>query len=317
MSNYAGMEKRQPEKLSYLPNVNSLLKISLGLIFFTILSTALVYAESLSVDVDGTSYDVNYTATGMTVSGIEADLDFISLIFTVDVTSSGSLDVTFDRAFFDSIYNGVDDDFIILADGDEPNFTETLTNFQSRTLSIELPVGTEEVEIIGSSFDNTISDSGDADKAAADKAAADKAAADKAAADKAAADKAAAGKAAADKAAADKAAADKAAADKAAADKAAADKAAADKAAADKDTQTQCGPGTILKSGECVLDERCGPGTVLQNGACVLDSTSVPKTTVSKGMGKELVTGVIAAIVIAGIVAVILGIMAKASQSKN
>ena len=257
MSNYAGMEKRQPEKLSYLPNVNSLLKISLGLIFFTILSTALVYAESLSVDVDGTSYDVNYTATGMTVSGIEADLDFISLIFTVDVTSSGSLDVTFDRAFFDSIYNGVDDDFIILADGDEPNFTETLTNFQSRTLSIELPVGTEEVEIIGSSFDNTISDSGDADKAAADKA------------------------------------------------------------AADKDTQTQCGPGTILKSGECVLDERCGPGTVLQNGACVLDSTSVPKTTVSKGMGKELVTGVIAAIVIAGIVAVILGIMAKASQSKN
>jgi len=282
MSNYAGMEKRQPEKLSYLPNVNSLLKISLGLIFFTILSTALVYAESLSVDVDGTSYDVNYTATGMTVSGIEADLDFISLIFTVDVTSSGSLDVTFDRAFFDSIYNGVDDDFIILADGDEPNFTETLTNFQSRTLSIELPVGTEEVEIIGSSFDNTISDSGDADKAAADKAAADKAAADKAAADKAAADKA-----------------------------------AADKAAADKDTQTQCGPGTILKSGECVLDERCGPGTVLQNGACVLDSTSVPKTTVSKGMGKELVTGVIAAIVIAGIVAVILGIMAKASQSKN
>ena len=272
MSNYAGMEKRQPEKLSYLPNVNSLLKISLGLIFFTILSTALVYAESLSVDVDGTSYDVNYTATGMTVSGIEADLDFISLIFTVDVTSSGSLDVTFDRAFFDSIYNGVDDDFIILADGDEPNFTETLTNFQSRTLSIELPVGTEEVEIIGSSFDNTISDSGDADKAAADKAAADKAAADKA---------------------------------------------AADKAAADKDTQTQCGPGTILKSGECVLDERCGPGTVLQNGACVLDSTSVPKTTVSKGMGKELVTGVIAAIVIAGIVAVILGIMAKASQSKN
>ena len=262
MSNYAGMEKRQPEKLSYLPNVNSLLKISLGLIFFTILSTALVYAESLSVDVDGTSYDVNYTATGMTVSGIEADLDFISLIFTVDVTSSGSLDVTFDRAFFDSIYNGVDDDFIILADGDEPNFTETLTNFQSRTLSIELPVGTEEVEIIGSSFDNTISDSGDADKAAADKA-------------------------------------------------------AADKAAADKDTQTQCGPGTILKSGECVLDERCGPGTVLQNGACVLDSTSVPKTTVSKGMGKELVTGVIAAIVIAGIVAVILGIMAKASQSKN
>jgi len=43
-------------------------------------------------------------------------------------------------------------DFIILADGDEPNFTETETTSQSRTLSIKLPAGTEEVEIIGSVF---------------------------------------------------------------------------------------------------------------------------------------------------------------------
>jgi hypothetical protein len=288
MLNYSGIEKTQTERLRYLPNVNSLLKISLGLILFTIISTALVYAESLSVNIEGTSYDVDYTATGMTVSGVESDLDFISLIFTVDVTSSpGTLDITFDRSFFDSVYQEQDDDFIILADGDEPNFTETQTNSISRTLSIELPAGTEELEIIGSSFDNTVmtTDDSDADQAAADKTAADKAAADKTAADKTAADKAAA------------------------------DKTAADKTAADKTTSTQCGPGTVLKDGVCALDERCGPGTVLKDGACVVESTPQSTTTVSKGMGKELVMGVITAIIIAGIIGIILGIIAKASKS--
>ena len=287
MLDYSGAEKTQTQRLNPLPNVNSLLKISLGLIFFTLLSTALVYAETIPLDIEGTSYDVDYTATGMTVSAVEADLDFISLILTVDVTESpGTLDITFDRTLFDSTFEGLDDDFIILADGDEPVFSETQTNSVSRTLSIELPAGTEEIEIIGSSF-NTPSDTTD-DSATADKAAADKAAVDKAAADKAAADKAAADKAAADKA-----------------------------AAVTTTTATQCGPGTILKDGACVLDERCGPGTIFKDGTCVLDSTPQPTTTSVKGLGKDLMMGVIAAIAIAGVVGIILGILAKASKSND
>ena len=90
------------------------------------ISFALVYAETIPVDVEGTSFDVNYDVTGMTLSNISADTDFISLILTVDVTaSSGILDITLDRSFFDSTYEGLDDDFIILADGDEPTFSET------------------------------------------------------------------------------------------------------------------------------------------------------------------------------------------------
>jgi len=289
MNNFA-VKELYSEKHTQLPSVSSLLKISLGLILFTMISTALVYAETMSVDVDGTSFDLEYDATGMTVSGIEADTDFISLILTVDVTeSSGTLDITLDRSFFDSIFNGLDDDYIILADGDEPNFSEIATTTQSRTLSIELPAGTEELEIIGSVF-------GDSTTVVPDTSEED----------------AAADKAAADKAAADKAAADKAAADKAAADKAAADKAAADKAA-DNTLPTQCGPGTLLKDGACVLDERCGPGTILKDGACVLDLTA--QTSSSKGMGKETMMGFVIAFVGAGIVAVVFGIIAR-SQKK-
>ncbi|MGV7226902.1 MAG: hypothetical protein ACQ9CV_08300, partial [Nitrosopumilus sp.] len=145
------------EKHVSLPSINSLLKISLGLILFTMISTALVYAETMSVDVEGTSYDVDYDVTGMTISGIDADTDFISIILTVDVTdSNGTLNITLERSFFDSVFQGLDDDFIILADGDEPNFSEIETSSQSRTLSIELPSGTEEIEIIGSIFGQTV-----------------------------------------------------------------------------------------------------------------------------------------------------------------
>ena len=253
MLDYSRVEKTRTETLGYLPNVNLLLKISLGLILFTIISAALVYAETESVTVDGTSYDVSYTGTEMTVSGIEADTDFISLILTVDVTgSSGTLDITFDRSFFDSIYNEADDDFIILIDGDEPTFTETQTNSISRTLSIELPAGSEEVEIIGSSFNNSV-----------------------------------------------------------------AEETPVEETPVEETPRTQCGPGTVLKDGACVLDERCGPGTSLEDGVCMLDSTPTPTSSNSKGLGKELIIAVVAGIVIAGTIGVILAIMSKASKSSD
>ncbi|MEK0370694.1 MAG: hypothetical protein QQN55_06020 [Nitrosopumilus sp.] len=273
------MDKLQSERLEHFPNVNSLLKISLGLVLFTIISSALVYAETLSVDIEGNSFDIDYTATGMTVSGIEPDLTFFSLILTVDVTdSTGILNITFERSFLDSTFEGADDDFLIINQfGEEVNFTETETTSQSRTLSIEVLAGTTDIEIIGTIFGDS-SSTEDADKAAADKAAADKAAADKAAADKA----------------------------------------AADKAAADaKVSQTQCGPGTILKNGACELDERCGPGTVLKDGACVLDSTPKSSETSVNIISRELITGVVVALGIAGAIGIILGIISKVSKSKN
>ncbi len=77
--------------------------------------------------------------------------------------------------------------------------------------------------------------------------------------------------------------------------------------------KTECGPGTILKDGVCMLDERCGSGTVLKNGVCVVESTHV--TTSPKTLGKELVYGFIAAFVIAGIIGIVLALMSKASKS--
>ena len=268
MNNLA-VKELYSEKLSKLPSVNSMLKISIGLILFTMISFALVYADTIPVDVAGTSFDVDYTATGMTISSIEADVDFVSLILTVDVTdSTGVLDITFDRSFFDSTFDGLDDDFIILADGDEPTFSETNTSAQSRTLSIELPAGTEELEIIGSVFGaSVVSDTEDDTTTDTE-------------------------------------------------DDTVVDTSESDTTDTDQKVLTQCGPGTILKDGSCVLDERCGPGTILQDGECIVESTPIPKSETSiKGMGKEMIFAVVAAFIVAGTVGLILGIMSKASKS--
>jgi hypothetical protein len=109
--------------------------------------------ETLSVTVDGMPFDVEYTTIGLSVYEIESDTDSMSLIFYVDVNdSTGTLSVTFDRIFFDSIYDGEDDSFFVLADGDETVSREIQTTANSRTLTIEIPSGSEELEIIGSVF---------------------------------------------------------------------------------------------------------------------------------------------------------------------
>ena len=232
----------QSERLMHFPNVNSLMKLSLGLVFFTIISTALVYAETIPVTVDETSFDVQYSSTGMSVIGIESDTESMSLIFSVDVVDlTGTLDVTFERMFFDSIYDGADDLFFILADGDEAIFEETETTSQSRSLSIKVPSGTEELEIIGSAFDN----SEEFELVLVEEPAVEEPAVDN------------------------------------------------------------------------VLDNSCGPGTVLEDGICVLESASVLPSTSSPGNNRELITSVTIAFVIAGIVGIFLGLIAKANKNKN
>ena len=215
------------------PNFNSLMKISLGLILLTILSTALVYAETISVDVDGTAFDVSYTATGMTIIDVESDTGFYSLIFSVDVTDSpGILDIEFERSFFDSIYDGTDDSFYILADDEEIVPTEIQPTSQSRSLSIEVPFGTTQLEIIGSVLNNSELESvpETVEEPVVETV------------------------------------------EEPVVETVEEPVVETVDEPVNQNTN-QCGPGTVLENNVCILDERCGPGTVLENNECVLDST--------------------------------------------
>jgi hypothetical protein len=256
------MASFQSERLMHFLNVNSLMKISFGLIFFTIISTSLVYAETIPVNVDGNSFDVQYTSTGMSITGIESDTESMSLIFSVDVTDlTGILDVTFDRTFFDSIYDGTDDLFFILADGDEAISEETETTSQSRTLSIKIPSGTEELEIIGSVFENSQ------------------------------------------------------VLEPVLVEEPIVEEPIVEEPIVEEPIVEE--PIVEEPIVESMSDNSCGPGTVLEDGVCVLESTSVLPSTSSTGNNKELITSVTIAFVIAGIIAVLLGIIAKAKKNKN
>ena len=267
------------------PNFNSLMKISLVLILLTILSTALVYAETISVDVDGTAFDVSYTATGMTIIDVESDTGSYSLIFSVDVTDSpGILDIEFERSFFDSLIDGETDDiFFILADGDEVVSTEIQTT-QSRSLTIEVPFGTEELEIIGSVLNNSELESVD-DTLVDDTLV--------------------------DDTLVDDTLVDDTLVDDTLVDDTLVDDTLVDDTLVDQNTN-QCGPGTVLENNVCILDERCGPGTVLENNECVLDSTSTKSS--SSGNGRELIIGIVGAFVIAGIVGIIFGLISRSNR---
>ncbi len=278
MLNNQGIDDIQSKLYQRGPRLRSILLISIGLIFVAILSSTLVYAETVSVNVEGNTFDVEYTGDGVSVTGIEPDLDFVSLIFSVDVTSfPGTLEVTLERSFFDSIYLGSDDDFIVLADGDEPSYSEIETTTTTRTLSITLPSGTDEVEIIGTVFGSTSMEPTPEPTPEP----------------------------------APEPAPEPTPETPPELTPEQTPTTTEDEKVEDK-PRTECGPGTILKDGVCVLDEMCGPGTILKDGVCVIESTPTP-TSSPKALAKEMVFGFMAALVISGIVGLVFALIAKAS----
>lgn len=303
------MEQRPSEKLvKNLPSLGSLLKISIGLIIVAIISSSIVYAETIPVDVNGTTYNLQYAGKGVSVSVVNADLDYVSLILNVDVPASGVLEITFDRTFFDSVYQGTDEPFIVLADGDEPTFSEIETTAQSRTLSIQLPAGSEEVEIIGSVFGTTekpvectldyVPVCGIDGVTYGNKCMLDAATIPL--------DYQGECKVAPEPVEEPTPVKEPTPVEEPTPVK--------EPTPVEEKPKVECGEGTILQDGVCVLDETCGPGTVLKNGVC--EAEPVP-TTPTKGMGTQLIYALVGGFIIAGIVGVVLALMSKAGKSRD
>ncbi len=102
-----------------------------------------------TVSVSGSSDLIGYEITGGKLLGIITDFDANSLIISIQADEDGVLTLTIPRSVLDALFeNGEDDDFFVLIDGEEVDFDETTTS-TDRTLTIEFPAGSEEIEIIG------------------------------------------------------------------------------------------------------------------------------------------------------------------------
>jgi len=92
-----------------------------------------------------------FETTGIEIIDYELEFNDMEIILDVEVTEPlGTIQITFDREFFDSNYLGVDEEFTIIADGDLVYYSEKKTSLNERTLKFNLVSGTNQVEIFGS-----------------------------------------------------------------------------------------------------------------------------------------------------------------------
>jgi len=78
-----------------------------------------------------------------------------------------------------------------------------------------------------------------------------------------------------------------------------------------------CGEGTMLKDGQCVLDERCGSGTHFVDGQCVLDEKTSVNLTFGRTGYSELVVTAIIGFGIAFAVIIVFAIIARGRGKKK
>lgn len=256
-----------------------------------VLAPVFAYAESgtIPVDVSGTAYNIDFEADGVTINAISADLEYTSILLEVEVTGvPGILKITFDREYFDSTFEGADEPFIILSDGDEPTFEETETTSETRTLRIELPTGTEEVEIIGSQLlDGTFGEITIKEETPMEEP---------------------------EIVPEEEVPVEEEIPEETVPEEETPMEETTPEAETDK-----CGPGTILKDGACVLDERCGPGTHFEDGVCVLDEKEPAAEQVSLGRSNtsQLIIPAIIGFGVAFIVMIILWLIGRAGRSPS
>ena len=126
-------------------------KTAFAIVAFAIFALApAAFADSISVNIADSTYDIEYTSTNLEIGSVTADMDFISLIFEVEVVGNGGeVEFNFERNFFDAKLGSEDDDFFVIVDGDELSFTETKDD-SHRSISFLVDPGSEEIEIIGS-----------------------------------------------------------------------------------------------------------------------------------------------------------------------
>jgi predicted secreted protein with PEFG-CTERM motif len=103
-------------------------------------ATTVVVQDSLDL--------VSYEIVNAKLLNVIPDLDAISLLIYIEAIDDGSITLSIPRSILDASINDGDDEFFVLVDGEEVDFEEITTSVD-RTLTIEFPAGTEQIEIIG------------------------------------------------------------------------------------------------------------------------------------------------------------------------
>ncbi len=100
--------------------------------------------QTISVEIEGQTYEIPYEVTEASVQGMTADTDSKSLMMSISSTSDGTLTVWLPSDVIDA-----DEEFSVLVDGESGNFIELDPTTDARVLQIEFENGAREIEMIG------------------------------------------------------------------------------------------------------------------------------------------------------------------------
>lgn len=96
------------------------------------------------------TFDVEYTIKGGTVKNMVVDPESFSIVVQIDSADEGTITLDLPREFIGAEkQDGKDDFFIILIDGIEVPYQESVTNSDSRIITINFEQGDSDIEIIG------------------------------------------------------------------------------------------------------------------------------------------------------------------------
>jgi hypothetical protein len=90
--------------------LNSKILFTVSLLIIALPISAYAVTGGIAFEIDGTIVSIPFDVDGVTIIGIEADLDEIELIIEVQVTTSPAfLELTFEREIFDAKFGDLDD----------------------------------------------------------------------------------------------------------------------------------------------------------------------------------------------------------------
>lgn len=96
------------------------------------------------------TFDINYTIRGANLKNITTNSDILGLVVEIDAPENGVISLDLPREFIGAEkQNGKDEIFIILIDGKEVSYHESMIHSESRLITIEFEPGNSKIEIIG------------------------------------------------------------------------------------------------------------------------------------------------------------------------
>ena len=91
-----------------------------------------------------------YSTKGVEIVDFNLDFKDIEVILDIEVTElPATIEISFEREFFDSVNSDENNEFTIIADGEIIYYEEIFSNSEIRTLKFNLSSDTELVEIFG------------------------------------------------------------------------------------------------------------------------------------------------------------------------